>query len=147
MFKCYCEDARSHPLIDDFIVLVEKTRGEGVLNFADLQTPLFMPYWKNLCILEFVPGKEDYRFRFWGTELVHLYEYDLTDKMMSQVYPDDRYKHLHDLHTESMKDQETICASGNLAWMDREHTKWHQVTMPLERNGKVAETVSYLLFE
>ncbi|MBC8338887.1 MAG: hypothetical protein ISR51_03480 [Rhodospirillales bacterium] len=51
------------------------------------------------------------------------------------------YDNRHPIH------HETICSSGDLGWMDRKHTKWHQVTMPLGRNGKVSETLSYVLFE
>jgi len=40
-----------------------------------------------------------------------------------------------------------ICSSGTLDWMNRDHTNWHQVTMPLSRNNKILETLSYVLFE
>ncbi|MBT3306349.1 MAG: hypothetical protein HN377_07665 [Alphaproteobacteria bacterium] len=147
MFKCCCEDAQAHPQIAEFVKFVENLTNGETLDFTHVSSLPFMAYWKSLCIIEFVPEKNDFRFRLWGTELAEIFERDQTGKMMCDIYPEERYKTLHELHTDALNDMETICASGNLDWMDREHAKWHQVTMPMMRNGKITETLSYLLFE
>jgi hypothetical protein len=127
--------------------LVEETVGDSILEFKQLQTEPFMGHWKNLCIIEYVEDMDDYRFKLWGTDLTRLFESDPTNKMMAMDYPDEKYKNFRDLNADALKESQMICSNDTLDWMNRDHAKWHQVSMPLSRKNKILETLSFVLFE
>ncbi len=126
--------------------LVEATVGDGILPFEHVNGAAFMPYWKNLCIMKYVPDADDFRYRLWGTRLVELYERELTGRMMADVYSGERYIDFKGLDSLVLENRRTVCASGSLDWQERGHRSLHMAVMPLERGGRVNETLSYIVF-
>ena len=77
--------AKENPLIKEFVELVDETTKDGLLNFADLQTPPFMKFWPYLCIYKYEPELADFRVRYWGTHLLTISGNEWTGSLLSEM--------------------------------------------------------------
>ena len=139
--------AKEHPLIKEFVDLVDETAKDGVLSFADLTTSPFMKFWRYLVIYEFEPELTDFRVRYWGSHPVTITGNDWTGKLLSEMGYMDSTEEIHVLNMEALEKRKRIFASGNLHWQSREHIDWNQVKMPLCRGESINEVLLCLVFE
>jgi hypothetical protein len=127
--------AKQHPLISEFLTLVEETVGDGVLGFRDLQNRPFMKFWKHMIIYRFEDAQNDFRVVFYGSQVVSRYDADWTGKLMSEMGFAETYDTVFELNKKIIEGERRVFASGNLHWQGREYRKWHQMKMPLKNSG------------
>ena len=135
------EEAKSFPLIKDFVDTVQRTKGSGHLDFRDLQRREFMKFWKNLVIYNYEESLNDFRVVFYGTHLVEMYGRDWTGKTLSEMGFAEVYQDVLDMNLRVLKDEPLLYANGTLFWKNQEYRTWHQVKMPLQRKGKINEVL------
>jgi len=135
------KSAKDHPLLRAFVGLVEQTVGQGVLDFTDLQSRPFMKFWQNLVIHRFDSASDDFRNIFWGTQIGLMFGQDCTGKLLSEMGYGEAYDTIRDLDMQIINGERRIYASGTLFWQGREQRQWHQVKMPLQRNGRINEVL------
>jgi hypothetical protein len=140
-------NAQNHPLIQEFVALVNATAPDGVLSFADSQTRPFMKYWPNIIISEYLKSEDDFLCRFLGTALVENYGADHTGKLMSERGTKEVQEFLMQLNLDALKGEGPIYASGNVFWDSKAHKKWHQVRMGLKYGKTIDATLGFVVFE
>ena len=138
--------AKENPLIKEFVTLVEETVGDGVLDFSHLQMRPFMKFWPNLNFHRHEGDLDDFRNVFWGTYCIHMFGKDCTGLLLSEMGYGDTYEKLIYDNMRIIKGERRVYASGDLLFQGREHKEWHQVKMPLQRNGSVNEVLNCVDF-
>lgn len=133
--------AREQPLIKDFLSLVENTVGDGVLSFNDLKSRPFTKFWPNLFIYKYEKETDDFRVTLYGTHIVSMYGNDCTGMLMSEMGMNEVYRDIHQLNLKIINGERRVFASGDFNWQNREHKIWHQVKIPLMRNGMITEVL------
>ena len=89
----------------------------------------------------------DFTFVFFGTDLVNNIGYERTGAKVLELTNHTRKEVLFDALMEIHTTKETLFAAGNSKKEGREHKKWEQVKMPLRRNGKMNEVLSFIVFK
>jgi hypothetical protein len=133
--------AREHHLIKAFTALVDETVGDGILSFDDLKSRPFLKFWKHLFIYRFDEQADDFRVILYGTHIVTMYGNDWTGKLMSEMGMNEAYADIRALNMRIINGERRVYASGNFFWQNREERIWHQVKMPLQRNGDINEVL------
>jgi len=133
--------AREHPLIKEFLSLVEETVGDGELSFTNLKSRPFIKFWPFLFIYKYEKEIDDFRVILYGSHIVNMYGNDFTGKLMSEMGMKEAYRDIHQLNIKIINGERRVFASGDFHWQNREHKSWHQVKMPLERNGTINEVL------
>jgi len=131
--------AKGHPLIKEFVSLVDETVGEGVLDFSHLRQRPFMKFWQHFIIYRYEQDIDDFRVKLYGTHVVKMYGVDWTGKLMSEIGFADAYDDIYKMNMKAMSDRNRIYASGSLFWQNRETRSWHSVKIPLSRNNDLNE--------
>jgi len=133
--------AKENPLIKSFVQLVDETVGDGVLDFSDLKAAPFLKYWKHLFIYKYEENINDFRVVFFGTHLVEMEGTDWTGTLMSEMNYAEALDEIHDLNMKIINGERRVFANGTIFWNKREYRNWHQVKMPLQRNGIMNEVL------
>ena len=89
-------DAKEHPLIKEFVTLVDETVGDGVLDFKHLQLRPFMKFWSNLNFHRYEKDKNDFRNVYWGTNCISMFGMDCTGKLLSEMGYKNAYDEFYD---------------------------------------------------
>lgn len=139
-----CAEAMSNPKIKEFISLVDKTAGTDVLKYSDFQDTPFVTFWTNAVIS--VQEETDFRFLFFGTGLVSLHGRELTGKYLADMELVTTEALIRQLNSDVIANRERIYSSGQLDVMNKDFHKWWHVKIPLERNGIVDATLTYVDF-
>lgn len=134
-------DAKKHPLIKEFVNLVEETVGDGVLDINHIQEPPFMKFWQHFIIYRYEKDINDFRVQFYGTHTVSMYGADWTGKLLSEMGFAEAYDDIYKMNMNVLNGDRRIYAQGTLFWQNREHRKWYQVKMPLQRKGAINEVL------
>jgi len=140
-------NAQNHPLIQEFIALVNATAAVGDLSFADSQSRPFMKFWPNIIISEYLESENDFRCRFLGTKLVDNYGGDHTGKLISERGTEEVQQFLMQLNLDALKGEGPIYASGNVFWESKTHKIWHQVRLGLKYGKTIDATLGFVIFE
>ena len=139
-------EAKTHPAIMEFVNLIDETTDHGVLDFIDLKTRPFMQFWNRFIIYRYEDVLNDFRVILYGTNVASLYGADWTGKLLSEMGFADAYDKIHEWNMKIINGEKRLYASGTLFWQNREHKNWHQVKIPLQRNGKINEVLIYMDF-
>ena len=116
----------------------------GYLNFEDLQKKGLMKFWSNIAIHRYENG--DFKYIFYGTNLVASFGSERTGLNVSELDNPIRRQELSDALMEVLNTKKTIYATGNLMIDGKGYHQWQQVKMPLRRNGKINEVLSFIVF-
>lgn len=135
-------EAKNQPLIKEFVALVEKTVGDGVLDFNHLKDSAFMKFWKNIIIYRYDEDIDDLVVVMFGSYISKMHEADFTGKTLSEMGFGEKYDYTFALNMKIINGERRVYANGNLYWKEREYRKWYLVKMPLQRDGKVNEVLS-----
>lgn len=140
--------AETYPLIKEFVDLVDNTADDGVLDFAELQTPPFIKFWKNLIIMRYLEESDDFVSILCGSEAVHGFGNEITGQMLTEIIPhDDARRMIKQQHLDALNGRKRIFWSGKLDWNHKQCSTWYQVKMPLQRQGNVNETLTCICFD
>lgn len=134
-------------MIAEFLDLVAETAADRTLTLADVQSLPFMKFWSHLVIFRHEPDREDFRVSFFGTSVVKSYGEDWTGRLLSQSGFTLGCERIHRVNCEVMEKRIVVAESGDLNWQDRDHVKWHQVKLPLSRNGDISDVLTIICFE
>jgi len=135
-----------YSLIDDFVDLVDASTAGGVLRFDQLESGPFMQYWKNLIIYRHEPDISDFRVILFGTEVAGSYGEDWTGQLLSTAGFEKGYEAIYRVNLEIMSNGKRIPDTGTLEWQGRDYRSWHEIKMPLKRNGEINEVLVYMCF-
>ena len=133
--------SKDHPLIEEFVNLVCDTVGDGVLEFSNLETPPFLKFWPHLIIYKYENDIDDFRVVFYGTHVVKMYGAEWTGKLLSEMGFAEAYDEVRELNMKALNGDHRVYSSGNLFWQNKEHRKWYQIKMPLQRHGDINEVL------
>lgn len=133
--------SKDHPIIKEFISLVEKTAGKGVLEFSDIQTSPFFKFWQHLVIYRLEEEIDDFRVILFGTHVTEAFGRDCTGSLMSEMGFSDALEIIHSENKRIVNQGGQIFTSGDLSWQNRDYKKYHAVRVPLQRNGVVKESL------
>lgn len=130
-----------------FVAQVDKIVGAGVLCQREFQERPFMKFWSNSLITEYVEEDDDYRFLFFGTAIANLHGRELTGKYLSDVGFRTIGDTIRQLNFDVVGNVERIYSSGTLDIMNKDYNKWWHVKIPLERNGKIGSSLTYVVYK
>ncbi len=139
--------AEQYPIIADFLGLVAATARGRPLSFDEVESRPFMKYWRYLIIFRHEPAISDFRVSFFGTDVVASYGEDWSGRLLSDSGFTLGFDKIYQVNRKVMETQEMAAESGVLDWQDRDHMKWHQVKLPLSRNGEVTDVLTIICFE
>ncbi len=136
------DGAAAHPAVCAFMELCSTARGEGVLRFESLHDRAFMVHWPRLMIQRWDASHDDFLCVFFGTALVGAWGRDLTGRYLADTHG--KSSHVaRKIALRVLNGGETVFYSGTLGWEDRSFFKFVGVAMPMQRNGVVAEVLSW----
>lgn len=139
--------AQNHPLIQEFVGLVNETTDTGILQFSDITEKPFMKFWKNFIIHKYEPDVQDFRTVFYGSHIVELYQRDCTGLLLSEMGFSDAFEMVLNLNKKVIDTRQWLYASNSLFWKDEEHKVAHQVKIPLQRGDAVNEVLVCMTFD
>jgi len=146
-FEINSEKTKQHPVIIDFLETVDQvTRGE-VLKFVQVQSKELFKYSNSLMIAEFDFEKDDFKFRFCGSNITEYYAMNITGKYISETTDEKFSVHFIQNYKDIMREKKNIFYYGTLQPRGKDYIDWYQVSMPLERNGKVNEVISFVFVD
>jgi len=140
------DETINHPKIIEFLNLCDSTCGEGCITAQMIKESSFINYWPHLIVLEWEEEKRDFRYKMWGSQLTRFYGLELTGKYIADGDHKDAENPFIEAHYEAMSERKRIFLGGTIDWRDKPSQTWNQVIMPLERNGKIGETLTYVTF-
>ena len=146
MFKNGSKDAEENSQIQEFMTSAAKiTEGKRDLSFTDLQHPDMVKFLPHISIVRPVKGEHMYKYLFWGGNLTNEYGKELTGKKMSEGEFDYAEEELINLTDRIIKTQEIVFTSGTLDWKNKDHRKWHMVSLPLVHKNNENEAMSFVV--
>ena len=151
MLSIGSQNENDHPLITEFVDLVNETVSENVLDFADIQSKPFIRFWPNLLILKAAEDKAnrpDAFIKLWGGAWVGAPGSEMTGKNFSEINLGNVKDEILKTHLKSLKDREMFIAYSLPNWtgMNFEIGCRH-VTFPLKRRDGVTETLTCASFK
>ncbi|MFD2205865.1 hypothetical protein [Kiloniella antarctica] len=112
-----------------------------------IQSRPFVSYWPHLVLNRWHQDKNDFIYSFWGTKLTTVYDMDLTGKYILRG----EFKQTEDTfwqaHMDVMTNLKPLYIHTNIHWLDKDFQFLNAVIIPLEREGKVSETLAYVTFK
>jgi len=66
--------------------------------------------------------------------------------LMSEIGLSSSFQTLYDINVNVLVNKRPVFSCGTLFWQNREHKIWHQVKLPLRRNGAVNEVLACHVF-
>ena len=143
-----CDEAKQKPQIAEFVDLVDQTAGAGgVLHQNQFQDAAFVKYWSNSMIAVLDELKDDFKFLFFGTELVSLHGRELTGKFLSEMGLRTTEDTVRQLNANVIENRTPIFSSGRVDIMHEDFKKWWHVKLPFERNDGIPSTLTYVVFQ
>ena len=139
--------AKNHPLIAEFVQLVDQTASDGVPCFADIETYPFMKFWRNFIIHRYEEDVEDFRTIFYGSHIVEIYQRDCTGLLISEMGFGEAEGMIRKMNKKVLDTKERLFSTNSLFWKGQNHKVWHQVKMPLRRNGNINEVLVCMTFD
>jgi hypothetical protein len=129
--------------LSEFLDLI----GDKTISFEEISDRHFHHFWKYLIIYRHQPDNRDFHVIHFGTDVVGSYGEDWTGKILSQVSHEMSFEQIYNDNLEVMENRSRLFANGDLDWQDRGFKKWHQVKMPLMRNGGINEVLICMCFD
>ena len=124
-------EARDHPLIREFVELVDASAADGVLTLKTFQTPPFMKCWESALIYDLDDDRADLTVRFFGSRLVDAYDRDCTGGKFSDMGYGEHEDYFQRQNLAACLDGERTYVRGRHYWNDKNYFICHQVKMPL----------------
>ncbi len=141
------DESIKHPDILKFLELCDTARGDGHMTVPLVQARPFGRYWPHLILNRWHQDKEDFIYSFWGTKLTTVYGMDLTGKYIRRG----EFKQTEDTfwqaHMDVITDQNPVYLHTNIHWLGKDFQFLNAVIIPLERAGKISETLAYVTFK
>ena len=137
----------NHSKITEFLSVCSKICGDDVVSFTDFQSDPFLKFWTSSIILKWDEDRHDFLYVFWGNELTKVYGLELTGKYIADGDHKDTENPFIKAHYEAMTERSKIFLGGTIDWREKGFQTWHQVIQPLERNGEIRETLTFVTFE
>lgn len=141
------EEARKHPLIVEFVELVDRVTPDGIPHFEDLKTSPFVKFWKHLIIHRYEDELKDFRTILYGTHICDIYERDCTNLLMAEMGFGAAEEMVRAMNKQVLDSAERIYNTNSLFWREREHKVFHQVKMPLRRGASINEVLVCMTFD
>ncbi len=137
----------THPLIGEFVREVDAISADGVPEFSDLLLEPFIKFWKNLIIYRHEPEVADFRVILFSTEIVDSYGEDWTGQLLSESGFTKGFEAIYQVNLKLLNGGERVTDSGSLDWQERNYVRWHEIKMPLRRDGKINEVLVFMCFD
>jgi hypothetical protein len=128
--------AFSHPRLHAFVALWQAAipAGHRIPSRGDFTPELLRDYLPYLIIIDMDDGRQRYRFRLVGTEVVAMNGRDGTGKWLDELYsPADMAAH-HRLHQQVMATGRPVRVHGTLAFVDRSYITLEGAVVPMARD-------------
>jgi len=139
--------ATKNPLLVEFVGLVDEITSDGIPDFADISSPPFMKFWRHFIIHRYDAQLADFRTILYGSHIVEIYGHDCTGMLLSEMGFGEAEDMVREMNKRCLDNRERIFATNSLFWQDREHRIYHQVKMPLRRNGEINEVLVCMTFD
>ena len=134
----------NHPKIKAFLKACEQATGGKLLSLPVIQSAALIKFSSQIMTAVWVPNKKDFKFKFCGTHIAKNYGMDITGKYIAETTPPEASQQFIELYKEIIRDQKNIFLGGTLEPRGKEYIDWDQVSMPLERNGRVNEVITFV---
>lgn len=144
-FEINSAKTKEHPEIIEFLNTVDKVTKGGALKLEQVQSKELFKYSNSLMIAEYNALKDDFKFRFCGSNITKYYELNLTEKYISETTSEEYSMLFIQNYKDIIKEQKTIFYYGTLKPLGKDYIDWYQVSMPLERNNKINEVISFVV--
>ncbi|MGO1120309.1 hypothetical protein ACTL6U_16505 [Rhodovibrionaceae bacterium A322] len=141
------EETKSHPKIVAFLADCETVSRGAPLTLEQVQSPPLFRYSPTLIILRWDPDKEDFHYRYWGSQLSVVYGMDLTGGYIADGKHGYTEQAFIQAHLEVLREKKRLYLGGRIDWRDKDHQRWNQVIQPLARKGEIVETLTYVTFD
>jgi len=138
--------AIEHPFLNEFINLVDATAPDGIPSTTILLSEPFTKFRHNLIIYRHEPDLKDFRVILFGTEVVESYGEDWSGRLLSEVGFEKGYEIIYQVNLELLDGGARTADSGNLKRHFSDYKSWHEIKMPLRRNGEVTEILVFMCF-
>jgi hypothetical protein len=137
-----CENGEiSDPRVLEFM---DTVGNRDFLDFKDLQQISFMKFWKHMVIFHYEAG--DFKYIFFGTNLVDTFGSEHTGKFVSEIPNLIRQNELYEVMQNVIATKQNVYAKGNLKIDEKEYRLWQRVIMPLQRKGEINEVLHFIVF-
>lgn len=140
-------DTINHPEINEFIAVCDDVRAGDFVHADEVLSSELLAFAKNLLILRWDEARKDFLYRLYGTELAEAHEIELTGKYLSEAEHGEAEADFAEAHLEVLRDRKRMYMGGPMHWRGKSHRIWNQVTMPLLRDDKILETLTFATFE
>ncbi|HEY9080065.1 hypothetical protein [Magnetovibrio sp.] len=141
------DEAMRHPLIVDFVDLVDSSTTDGIPTFSLIETRPFIKFWKHFIIHKWIEGQQDFLTVFYGSHICEIYQRDCTGLLMSEMGFGEALNSVKAMNKEALDSKKRIYATNSLYWKDEKHKVFHQVKMPLRRNHDINEVLVCMTFD
>ncbi|KLN61652.1 hypothetical protein WH96_04755 [Kiloniella spongiae] len=141
------EESKNHPAIKGFLELCDEARGDSAMSLALIQSRPFVSYWPTLILNRWHEDRKDFLYSFWGSKLSTVYGMDLTGKYILRGEFKETETIFWTAHKDVITDLKPVYLNTSIHWLDKEHQTFNAVIIPLERDGKITETIAYVAFD
>lgn len=139
--------AEHHPHVSAFVLAARSLRANLVMQLEDIAAEPLLPFAQQLVVSTWDAARQDFLFRYWGSEHVETYGQDLTFRYASEGGFADHHELFTASHLQVIERGRPVYAAGILDWVERERRRWFQVILPLKERDLVTDTLSYFYFE
>jgi hypothetical protein len=138
--------AQENPLITEFIEACDLATKGGQITVPLIQTKPLFKYSSSLLISKWDQDRQDFLFTFCGSKIVKNYSIDLSGKYISEAAEAENVNFFITFYNDIINSNKVEYISGDLGEIGKKYLNWDQVSMPLERNGNIAEVLSLVVF-
>jgi len=116
--------------------------------WSDIDLLKIYDHARAMTVKDAVDGGEDFRVRFWGTELTEFLEYDATGKRLSEYYPKSDVASILDTHRLALLGDKPVRRWGNSQYPGRGMAKFEMIHLPLDNNaGEPSHVITLTTFK
>lgn len=141
-----CE-ARKHPIISEFVDLVDSSVDNGIPSFDLIQSKPFMKFWQHFIIHRWDDEKQDFYTVLYGSHICYMNSHDYTGYYMADMNFGEAEDFVRSMNKECLDTRKRIFNSNSLFWKNEKHRVFHQVKMPLIRNEAINEVLVCMSFD
>ncbi|MBO6518517.1 MAG: hypothetical protein JJ900_16655 [Rhodospirillales bacterium] len=139
--------ARGNPEIVRFLALCDSVKGDVPLTLPAVQSEPFMPFWPTLIMHKWDAEKQDFLYTYWGTELVKVYEMELTGKYILRGEFKETEQIFHRAHADAMAGPDPVYLHASIYWINKEYRSLDAVIVPMSHADGGQGTLAYLVFK
>jgi len=136
----------AHPKIQKFLAICDDLSESPIINAEHIKSTRFLSFLDSIFILRWDKKEADFKYHYWGSRVARAYDAEPTGMHLRSGPQHEFTEKFIAMHLEAMTEKKRIFLGGNLDWLDKEFRTWDQVTMPLERDGIINETLTYIQF-